>query len=175
MNYAILVDYFSDFCEVAKLNDTTSSSVIEFRKQQSSWHGISNVLLLNFLTLGNLIMSRHPLYHSQSNGDAESAVKIAKGIFKKSQRDKKDLQLSILDWRNTPTESMSLSTVQRLFSRRIKTILPTTSVLLAPSVSKESDETKTLTGKRNKAKFIMTEMHILGAIYVVMNLFVCNH
>ena len=48
---------------------------------------------------------------------------------------------------------MSLSPVQRLFSRRTKTILPTTSVLLAPSVLKESDVTKALTRKRNKAKF----------------------
>ena len=30
-------------------------------------------------------------YHNQSNGKAESAVKIAKGIIKKSQRNKKDL------------------------------------------------------------------------------------
>ena len=92
-------------------------------------------------------------YHSQSNGKAESAVKIAKGIIKKSLRDKKDLWLSILDWRNTPNENMSLSPVQRLFSRCTKTILPTTSVLLAPSVLKDSDVTKALTRKRSKAKF----------------------
>ena len=48
---------------------------------------------------------------------------------------------------------MSLSLVQRLFSRRTKTILPTTSVLLAPSVLKESDVTKALIRKRSKAKF----------------------
>ena len=31
VNYdAVLVDYFSDFCKLIKLNDVTSSSVIEF-------------------------------------------------------------------------------------------------------------------------------------------------
>jgi len=36
-------------------------------------------------------------YHSQSNRKAKSAVKIAKTIIKKSQRDKKDAWLSLLD------------------------------------------------------------------------------
>ena len=54
---------------------------------------------------------------------------------------------------------MSLSSVQRLFSRRIKSILSTTSVFLAPSVSKESDIIKVLTRLENAVKnnFIMTE------------------
>ena len=165
VNYVILVDYFSDFWEVAKLNDTTSSSVIEFCKQQFSRHGIPDILVSDngpqlisseFVEFSKAWQFNHVKtspYHSQSNGKAESAVKIAKGIIKKSLRDKKDFWLSILDWRNTPTENMSLSPVQRLFSRRTKTILPTTSVLLAPSVLKESEVTKALTRKRSKAKF----------------------
>ena len=40
-------------------------------------------------------------YHSQSNGKAESAVKIAKHIIKKVTKAKQDLHLAILDWRNT--------------------------------------------------------------------------
>ena len=165
VNYAILVDYFSDFGEVAKLNDTTSSSVIEFCKQQFSRHGIPDILVsdngpqlrsfefVEFFKAWQFNRVKTFPYHSQSNGKAESAVKIAKGIIKKSLRDKKDLWLSILDWRNTPTENMSLSPIQRLFSRRTKIILPTTSVLLAPSVLKESDVTKALTRKHSKTKF----------------------
>ena len=47
---------------------------------------------------------------------------------------------------------MSLSPVQRLFSRRTKTILPPF-VLLAPTVAKENDVTKALLHKRSKAKY----------------------
>ena len=43
--YVILIDYFSDFWEVEKLNDTTSSSVIEFCKLQFSRHGIPDILV----------------------------------------------------------------------------------------------------------------------------------
>ena len=45
-------------------------------------------------------------YHSQSNGKAESAVKIAKKLVKKSKRSNTDIWKAILDWRNTPTEGM---------------------------------------------------------------------
>ena len=92
-------------------------------------------------------------YHNQSNGKVESAVKIVKSIIKKSQRDKRDLWLSIFDWHNTPTECINASPVQRLFSRRTKTVLPTTSDLLTPKIEKGENLTKLLNNKRKKAKY----------------------
>ena len=59
VNYVILVDYFSDFWEVAKLNDTTSSSVIEFCKQQFSRHGISDILVSDNSPTLNLFYNHH--------------------------------------------------------------------------------------------------------------------
>ena len=56
-------------------------------------------------------------YHSQSNVKAESAVKIAKKLMTKAEKDHGDLQLAILDWRNTPTDSSNKSPVQNLHSR----------------------------------------------------------
>ncbi|GBN14462.1 hypothetical protein AVEN_170068-1 [Araneus ventricosus] len=51
-------------------------------------------------------------YYSKGNGKAESAVKIVKNTIKKSIKDKDDIWLSILNWRNTPTANMNSS--QRL-------------------------------------------------------------
>ena len=87
-------------------------------------------------------------YHSQPNKKVESAVKIVKSIFKKSQRNKRDLWLFILGWRNTPTEFINTSPVQRLFSRRTKTVSPTTSDLLTSKVEKGENVTKLLNDKR---------------------------
>lgn len=42
--------------------------------------------------------------------------------------------LALLDWRNTPSEGMESSPVQRLFGRRTKTLLPTASRLLDPGL-----------------------------------------
>ena len=65
---------------------------------------------------------------------AEAAIKIAKTMLKKEHRDKKDPWLAILDWRNTPTEQIGTSSVQRLMSRRTRTHLPTADELLNPEV-----------------------------------------
>ena len=42
--YIVLVDFYSDFTEVQKLEEKTSSSVIEFFKEQFSRHGIPDTL-----------------------------------------------------------------------------------------------------------------------------------
>ncbi|KAJ8409988.1 hypothetical protein AAFF_G00210290 [Aldrovandia affinis] len=56
-------------------------------------------------------------YNSQSNGKAESAVKIAKTLLKKAALDGGDPWKAVLAWRNTPTEGLDSSPVQRLMSR----------------------------------------------------------
>ena len=73
-------------------------------------------------------------YHPKSNGKAESAVKVVKSLFKKSQRDNKDPWLSLLNYRNTPTTGMQTSPAQRLMSRRTKTLVPISTNLLYPEV-----------------------------------------
>ena len=45
LNYVVLVDYFSDFWEIAMLNNTMPNLIIEFRKQQFSRHGIPNIVI----------------------------------------------------------------------------------------------------------------------------------
>ena len=72
-------------------------------------------------------------YNPQSNGKAESAVKIAKNIMRKAKRDKKDLHKAILEWRNTPTNGVNSSPVQRQFNRRTKGI-PMAEKLLKPEI-----------------------------------------
>ena len=47
--------------------------------------------------------------HAKSNGKAESAVEVAKKIFKKAHRDNKDPWLTLLGQRNTPTQGVNSS------------------------------------------------------------------
>ena len=98
----------------------------------------------------NSVTSHHLPYHSRSNGKAEEAVKIAKAMLRKAHRDKKDPWLAISDWRNTPTEQIGTSPVQRLMSRRTRTRLPTADELLNPEVV--NGVTQKIE-KRKKAKF----------------------
>lgn len=71
-------------------------------------------------------------HYAQSNGKAESAVKICKALLKKAQLAKTDINLALLNHRNTPTEPTNLSPAQRLFGRRTQTLLPLSAALLKP-------------------------------------------
>ena len=88
--------------------------------------------------------------HAKSNGKAESAVKEAKKIFKKAHRDNKDPWLALLDERSTPTQGVNSSPVQRLMSRRTRTLLPVSANLLYPKV--EEGVKEKLKAKRQTAK-----------------------
>ena len=86
--------------------------------------------------------------YPQSNGKAESAVK--KGIIQKNKKSKGDLDLALLEWRNTPTEGLGSLPAQRLFGRRTKTLLSTTRKLLKPKIQTRVKEKKQ--HKQNKQK-----------------------
>ena len=62
---------------------------------------------------------------------------------------------------------MNTSSVQRLFMRRTKTVLPNASDLLAPEVEKEENVTKLLNDKRKKAKcYHVRSSHLLRNLLV---------
>ena len=90
-------------------------------------------------------------HHSQSNGKVESAVKIAKKLMAKAEADHQDLQLTILDWRNTPSGDSQYSPVQKFHSCRTQTLLPTAESLLLPAVAEKVVDNIEL--RRQKAKF----------------------
>lgn len=137
-NYLVTVDYYSDYFELDLL------SVINATKRHFARHGIADMVTDNGPQYSSAHFSKFsrewefqhttssPLY-SQSNGKAESAVKIARNLVKKAKRGNKDLQMSLLEWRNTP-DSNGLSPVQKLMSRRSRTTIPTTEALLKPEV-----------------------------------------
>ena len=161
-DYIVLGDSYSDFIEVGELRGTTSSDIITFLKEQFSRHGIPDVLVTDngpqyysrefteFSTAWEFKHVTSSPTHAKSNGKAESAVKVAKKLFKKAYRDNKDPWLALLDQRNTPTQGVNSSPAQRLMSRRTRTLLPVSSNLLYPKV--EEGVTEKLKIKRQKAK-----------------------
>ena len=62
-------------------------------------------------------------YHSQGNGNAESAVKIAKNIMKKSRNE--DPYFALLAYRNTPQQGYDYSPAERLMSQKLRDIIHT--------------------------------------------------
>ena len=143
-SYLVTVDYYSDHFQLDLLSDTTAKPVINATKRHFACHGIADMVtdngphyssahFSNFAREWEFQHTTSSPLHSQSNGKAESAVKIAKNPVKKAKRGNRDLQMSLLEWRNTP-DNNGLSLVQKLMSRRTRTTIPTTEALMKPGV-----------------------------------------
>ena len=149
-SYMVTVVYFSGFFEIDRLYDLKVSNVIRKLKTHISRYGIPDEVMTDsgsqytsreFKNLAKEYRFNHVTtspYHHQSNGRAESAVKEAKKILKKTAASKSNPYLALLAHLNTPQEGFSTSPAQCLFSRRTKTNLPLSSNLLKPSVAEDT-------------------------------------
>jgi transposase InsO family protein len=165
VNYLIMVDYYSGFIEVDKLQDTRAETVIEKMKGNIARHGIMDLLVtdggpqytcMEFERFEQLYGFKHNISspgHQQANGLAENAVKQIKHLLKKTQMEGGDFYLGLLDLRNTPRDDMTGSPVQRLMSRRTKTNLPTSTGLLKPQVRNSALVRNQLVDYREKQKY----------------------
>lgn len=142
-NFLITVDHYSDYFELDLLPDLTMHTMVEVCKRNFSRHGKPQRMLTdNGSNFVNQDMQRFAIdwdiehvtsspYHKQSNGKAESAVKIAKKMIKKAEDSKQDLWLMLLNWRNTPNK-LGSSPVSRLFSRSTRCEVPMSAKNLMP-------------------------------------------
>ncbi len=153
--YLVTVDYFSNFWEVDRLNTTTAAVVIKKLKSHFARYGSPAVLISDngpqfsceefhkFACEWDFEHRTSSPGHAQSNGMAESAVKSAKQMIIKCQQSHQDINMAILDHRNTPSQDMGSSPAQRMLGRRTRTLLPTTAKLLKPE-GVNTDVTKKL-------------------------------
>ena len=154
-HYLVTVDYYSNYWEVDQMeSNTKSKAVVNKLKQQFARHGIPDTLFSDngpqfasaefekFTDEWELKHVTSSPGYAQSNGMVESAVKIVKRLVKKAEMAGTDPWLAILDYRNTPSEGMTSSPVQRLMSRRTRTLLPSDNKLLRPKVAVDVREEK---------------------------------
>ena len=115
-----------------------------------------NFVSQEFATFTNRWDIRHSMsspYHSQGNGKAESAVKIAKQLMRKAKETKSDVYVALLDWRNTPTVNMDSSPVQRLMQKRTRTLIPTSENLLEPEVCRDVKQKQIIKRQMTKRNY----------------------
>ena len=163
-NYVLVVDYMSRFFEVAKLENSTSSTVIHHMKSFFSRHGIprevrsdngpcySSAEIKKFSKDWGFKHTTSSPYMSNSNGLTEIYVKIVKQILTKSKTENKDLYLSILNYRNTPIDDLG-SPAQLLMNKRLRYSLPITQTLLIPKVIGRKRVHEKLSKKQRKQKY----------------------
>jgi hypothetical protein len=145
-NYLLLVDYYSNFFEVMKLTSTKTPTIIKHCKTTFARHGIPDVLISDngpqfdnaeFKQFAKEWIFTHKTsspHSPKSNGIAERTIQTLKKVLKKARKEGTDLNLAILELRNTPRNNDFGSPAQRLFSRRTKSLLPVSDQLLKPKV-----------------------------------------
>ena len=144
-HYLLTVDYFSKWPEIDKLDELNSSNVICYFKKHISRFGYIDKLITNngpqFASgdfakyakeYGFIHITTSP-HFPQANGQAERFAQTVKNLIKKS----KDPYKALLDYRNTLLERNELSPAQLQVGRRLKSSLPTSSVLLEPTFVNE--------------------------------------
>ena len=159
----VVSDYFSNFIEVSRLHNITTKAVVRELKTILARFGIPEILVTDngpqfaskeFEAFAKSWSFNHtttsPRY-PQSNGKAENAVKTVKCLFQKCKESGVSEFQALLDWRNTPTEGMATSPVQRLMGRRCHTLLPTSECLLRPSYSLR-DDVRAMSDKKRRQK-----------------------
>ena len=134
-DYLVVIDYFSNYPEMALLPNITSGSVIIHTKSIFARHGIPHIVVSDN---GPCFSSREwkkfaeqyefhhvtssPLY-AQSNGQAEKGVHILKQLLKKAEDSNSDPYLALLSYRASPLQS-GHSPAELLMNRKIRTTLP---------------------------------------------------
>ena len=137
----LIVDYFSRWIEIAKLQPATSSSVIGHTQSIFARYGIPEVIVSDngpqyssevFSQFARDYSFEHvtssPLY-PQANGEAERAVKTVKALLQKA----KDPYLALLAYRSTPTV-VGYTPSELLMNRKLRTTIPISRDLRIPKV-----------------------------------------
>ncbi|KAL7859480.1 hypothetical protein SRHO_G00146270 [Serrasalmus rhombeus] len=133
-DYLLVIDYYSNFPEIALLSSTTASTVIMHVKSIFARYGIPKTVVSDngpcynckewqqFASHYGFNHVTSSPQHAQANGKAEKGVHIIKQILKKTTDSKSDPYLALLSYRAAPLEC-GLSPAELLMNRKLRTTL----------------------------------------------------
>ena len=146
-DFLITFDYFCNYWEIDKLNNTLPSTVILKLKSHFVRYSCPDQVVSNngpqfdcqefqkFAETWDFEHTPSSPVNSKATRKAESTVNTAKSLLHKALDSGKDPYMAILDYRNTPTQGMDSSPVQRLMNPHTKALLPMSRALLQPRVT----------------------------------------
>lgn len=136
-NYLLVIDYLSNYPEMALLSNMSAACVIKHMKSIFARHGIPQIVYSDngpsysckeFQDFAQEYDFCHvtssPLY-AQSNGKAEKGVHIVKQLLKIAHESHSDPYLALLSYRASPLEH-GMSPAEILMGRRLRTTIPYT-------------------------------------------------
>lgn len=140
--FLLLVDYYSKFIEFKELNNESTDCVIVALKSNFARYGIPNKLYSDngpqfqnhkFKEFAKIWKFEHVTsspYYPKSNGLAERYVQTCKQLLKKADHSGRDPYIALLEYRNTPIDSIINKTPSQLmFGRNLNAFMPTFEML----------------------------------------------
>ena len=134
-DYLVVMDYYSNFPEMALLASSTSTCVITHAKSIFARHGIPHTVVSDngpcfsskewqkFAEQYDFKHVTSSPHYAQSNGQAEKGVHILKKLLKKAADSDSDPYLALLSYRASPLQC-GLSPAELLMKRKLRTTLP---------------------------------------------------
>ena len=162
-DYLVIVDYYSKFVEVKKLNSKTASAVITSFQQVFRTHGIpwrifsdggppfNSAEYRNFLRDYDIQPVISSPKFPRSNGMVERTIQTIKNLIMKAASEKKDPNISILDYNSTPKEDLP-SPAEMLMGRKLRTLVPCHRDVLRP-LHDNAENLQNLRKLQDKNKF----------------------
>ena len=173
-DYLITTDYRSNFWEIDALPNILTKTVISKLKPHFARYDIPDVVVSDngpqfdcdefryFASKYGFEHTPSSPHHSQSNGKAESLVKVAKRMIRKCRKSGEDQYLALLSIRNTPTQGVGTSPAQRFLGRRTRTTLPImTGLLTQEPVSPRLDTLQLKHNQQRQEKYYNRAAHDL--------------
>ena len=183
--YLVMVVSYSGWFEMDLLPDSSSRTVISKMKRLFLTHSIPEKLLTDN---GRQFVSREfelfakewkfahitsSPYYAQSNGLAENAVKQAKQLLEKYRKDGSDVQLGLLNLRNTPRDGMGFP-AQPLLSRCTHTTPQHQRSCWNPSHWARPGSLPSWRKSANSRNNITTSQHDISGLWNPMKWYACR-
>ena len=128
--YSVVVDYFSKWIEIFPWRTGRVTEVIENLEKLLAQFSIPETVIADNVFFNSSELKRwarkwgfQPFFRSpeypQSTGQAEKAVHLAKMLLKKTEEERSDLYLKLLEYRNTSIAGLHLFPAQIIFNQRL--------------------------------------------------------
>ena len=165
-HFIVMRDYYSRYIEIARLSGLRSSDVVNKMKIVFARHGVPMEVLSDngpqfigqsfkdFQNEYNFEWNSSSPGYQQSNGMAESAIKVAKRILRQS-----DPEQALMIYNSSPIAATGYSPAQLLMGRQIRTNLPQSAHFSEPKWPEFNQISENHDKSRAKAEHAYNKTH----------------
>lgn len=144
--YLVVVDYYSRWLEIIQIKQKDTMTIVSKLKPLFSRFGIPMEIVADNMPFGSIefqkfakewefeVKTSSPHY-PQSNGLAEKGVGIAKKIIQKCNEAGQDIELYLLNYRNSKVAKLDFTPAQLLLNHNLRSKIPNTFNNMLPKLN----------------------------------------